>query len=157
MSIAYTLAGLDRLELLVATRIEVLRAANQLEEGADMSRVEAESRAYYQRALADGSHTAYLAFEGDAFVGAGGVSYFQVMPTWHNPTGRKAYIMNMYVRPEHRRRGIATGLLDRLVDDARQKGVTAISLEATEMGRPLYEKYGFVTMLHEMELPMDGK
>ena len=156
MSIEYTMAGPDRLELLVATRIEVLRAANQLDEGADTSRVEGESRAYYRRALTDGSHTACLAFEGDVFVGAGGVSYFQVMPTWHNPTGWKAYIMNMYVRPEHRRRGIATALLDRLVADARRRGILAISLEATEMGRPLYERYGFVPMRHEMELPVEG-
>ena len=28
-----------------------------------------------------------------------------------------------------------------------------ISLEATDMGKPLYEKYGFVKMNDEMELP----
>jgi hypothetical protein len=39
-----------------------------------------------------------------------------------------------------------------LVKDARDRGVTAISLEATDMGRPLYEKYGFVKMNDEMEL-----
>lgn len=30
-----------------------------------------------------------------------------------------------------------------------------ISLEATDMGRPLYERYGFVGMKDEMELPED--
>ena len=85
--------------------------------------------------------------------GAGGVSFFQVMPTYHNPSGRKAYIMNMYTKPEYRRRGIAFITLDLLVHDAREKGITAISLEATAMGRPLYEKYGFVEMWNEMELP----
>jgi hypothetical protein len=39
-----------------------------------------------------------------------------------------------------------------LVKAARDQGVTAISLEATDMGRPLYEKYGFVKMNDEMEL-----
>lgn len=75
------------------------------------------------------------------------------MPTYHNPTGQKAYIMNMYTRPEYRRRGIAFGTLELLVEDAEKRGVTAISLEATDMGRPLYEKYGFVQMESEMELP----
>ena len=75
------------------------------------------------------------------------------MPTYHNPTGQKAYIMNMYTRPAYRRQGIARRTLDLLVQDARSRGARAISLEATSMGRPLYEAYGFVPMTSEMELP----
>ncbi len=30
-----------------------------------------------------------------ALIGAGGISYYRVMPTYHNPSGNKAYIMNM--------------------------------------------------------------
>lgn len=75
------------------------------------------------------------------------------MPTYHNPNGNKAYIMNMYTDPEYRRLGIAYKTLDMLIRDTKSKGITAISLEATEMGRPLYEKYGFVKMNDEMELP----
>ena len=71
------------------------------------------------------------------------------MPTYHNPTGRKAYIMNMYTAPEYRRQGIAIHTLDLLVNDARKQGVSQIALEATDMGRPLYEKYGFVKMEDE--------
>ena len=117
-----------------------------------MSVVAASSRAYYRQALSDDTHTAYLVFDGDTFVGAGGVSYYRVMPTYHGPSGRKAYIMNMYVRPEYRRLGIALETLDLLVKDARERGVDAITLEATRMGRPLYERYGFVPMESEMEL-----
>ena len=62
--------------------------------------------------------------------------------------------MNMYTKPEYRRRGIAFKTLDLLVSDAKNKGIAAISLEATNMGRPLYEKYGFVKMEDEMELPL---
>lgn len=73
----------------------------------------------------------YIFFENFALdneEGAGGISYYRVMPTYHNPSGNKAYIMNMYTNP-------------------------AISLETTDMGRPLYEKFGFVKMNDEMELP----
>lgn len=152
MNIIFKKADIDQLDLLVKTRVEVLQAANLLGDDADMSEVEAASLQYYREALLDGSHTGYLAFDGEDFVGAGGVSYYRVMPTYHNPTGRKAYIMNMYVRPAYRRRGIATQMLDLLVADARQRGIQSISLEATDAGRPLYTKYGFVPMEHEMEL-----
>ena len=86
------------------------------------------------------------------FVGAGGVSYYNVMPTYHNHTGRKAYIMNMYTKPEYRRKGIAIKTLELLVKDAQEKGITDISLEATDIGKPLYEKFGFVAMESEMKL-----
>ncbi len=60
--------------------------------------------------------------------------------------------MNMYTAPEYRRKGIAYRMLDLLVKEAQGKGISQISLEATEAGRLLYEKYGFVKMNDEMEL-----
>ncbi len=144
-----TIADIDEL---IRTRIIVLRAANNLSDDVDMSVVEKESYEYYKRALETGEHIAYLVYDKENFIGAGGVSFYQVMPTYHNPTGRKAYIMNMYTAPEYRRQGIAINTLDLLVKDARRQGVRQIALEATDMGRPLYEKYGFVKMEDEMEL-----
>ena len=76
-----------------------------------------------------------------------------MMLTYHNPSGCKAYIMNMYTKPEYRRKGIANNTLKLLVEDARSRGINEISLEATQMGRPLYEKFGFVKMNDEMEYP----
>ena len=144
-----TIADIDEL---VRTRIIVLRAANKLSNDVDMSLVEKESYEYYKSALETGEHIAYLVYDNGNFIGAGGVSFYQVMPTYHNPTGKKAYIMNMYTASEYRRQGIAFHTLDLLVKDAREQGVSQITLEATEMGRSLYEKYGFVKMEDEMEL-----
>ena len=148
----YKRAMLEDIEELVRTRILVLRAANKLSDDVDMSLVEQETYAYYKRALETGEHIAYLVYDNGTFIGAGGVSFYQVMPTYHNPSGKKAYIMNMYTAPEYRRRGIAFHTLDLLVKAAKEQGVSQIALEATDMGRPLYEKYGFVNMEDEMEL-----
>ena len=148
----YKKASIEDIDELVRTRIIVLRAANKLSDDEDMSVVEKESYAYYRRALETGEHIAYLVYDNGAFVSAGGVSFYQVMPTYHNPTGKKAYIMNMYTSPEYRRQGIALHTLDLLVKDAKEQGVLQIALEATYMGRPLYERYGFAKMEDEMEL-----
>ena len=75
MALEYKQAALEDLEILVAARIQVLRAANQLDASVDMTQVERETRAYYLSALADDSHTAYLVFDGEVFIGAGGISY----------------------------------------------------------------------------------
>ena len=148
----YKRATMEDIDELVRTRIIVLRAANKLSDDEDMSVVEEESYAYYRRALETGEHIAYLVYDNGKFIGAGGVSFYQVMPTYHNPTGKKAYIMNMYTAPEYRRQGIAYKTLDMLVNVARKREINQISLEATDMGRLLYEKYGFVKMESEMEL-----
>lgn len=159
MKLYFKKAGPADLETVTQIRTQVLRAANNLTDDVDMAEVEALSREYYRTALQDGSHVAYLVFDGDTFVGAGGVSFFQVMPTYHNPTGRKAYIMNMYTRPGYRRKGIARKTLELLVAEAKERGIISVSLEATNMGRPLYEKCGFVPMRDEMEriLPNQGE
>lgn len=148
----YKRAGIQDIKELVRTRIIVLRAANKLSDDADMSEVEKESYTYYKRALETGEHIAYLVYDNEKFIGAGGMSLYQIMPTWHNPSGKKAYIMNMYTAPEYRRQGIAFHTLDLLVKGAKERGISSIALEATDMGRPLYEKYGFVKTEEEMEL-----
>lgn len=150
MKINYVQATLEDLEFLVMTRIRVLRAANKLDKREDMSEVERETTDYYQKMLVNNQHVAYLVFDENRFVGSGGVSFFRVMPTVDNPTGNKAYIMNMYTDPNYRRSGIALKMLDLLVKKSIEKGITFITLEATEMGKPLYEKYGFVPMMSEM-------
>ncbi len=152
MDLIYKRATLEDINTLVETRIEVLRAANKLCADTDMGEVERQSYLYYQKALSDGSHIAYLVFDESGCIGTGGVSFFQVMPTYHNPSGKKAYIMNMYTNPKYRRKGIAYKTLDMLIKEIKSKGISSISLEATDMGRPLYEKYGFVKMNSEMEL-----
>ena len=153
MSFTYKKATIEDIDFLTTSRIEVLKAANKLAEDVDMTEVKNQSYAYYKEALSSKMHTAYLVFDGDRFIGAGGISYFRVMPTYHNASGNKAYIMNMYTNPDYRRLGITYKTLELLVADAKERGITAISLEATDMGRPLYEKFGFVKMNDEMELP----
>ena len=107
LQLYYKRATMEDIDELVRTRIIVLRAANKLSDDEDMSIVEEKSYAYYRRALESGEHIAYLVYDNGKFIGAGGVSFYQVMPTYHNPTGKKAYIMNMYTAPEYRRQGIA--------------------------------------------------
>ena len=68
-----TIADIDEL---VRTRIIVLRAANKLSDDVNMSLVEKESFAYYKHALESGEHIAYLVYDSEKFIGAGGVSFY---------------------------------------------------------------------------------
>ena len=63
MELKFKRATIDDLDILVETRIQVLRAANQLSEEVDMSEVERQSRMYYEKALSNDTHVAYLVFD----------------------------------------------------------------------------------------------
>jgi len=45
--------------------------------------------------------------------------------------------------PEARGRGLAARLLTHALHDARERGCTTTSLQATKMGQPLYERLGY--------------
>ena len=153
MNFIYKKAGIKDLDMLVKTRIEILKVINHINDNTDMSDFEKSTLNYYKEALKNNTHTAYLVFDNDKFIGAGGIDYYKVMPSYHNPSGNTAFIMNIYTNPDYRRKGIAYKVLDLLVKDAKERGVENIILDSTLMGRPLYEKYSFVKINDYMELP----
>lgn len=59
-------------------------------------------------------------------------------------TGKTGTLLNVLTYPEYRRMGIATKIMSKIIDEAKQLGVSSIDLSATENGKPLYEKLGFV-------------
>jgi GNAT superfamily N-acetyltransferase len=76
-------------------------------------------------------------------VGTAAIMWFPHPPGPRKLTGLEAYVLNVYTKPEFRRRGIARALMARVVDEARAKGVGRIWLRASREGRPLYEAIGF--------------
>ena len=63
MDLIYQKAGIADLDILTDLRAEVLRAANGLPSSTDMSEIKRQTRRYYQRALLDDSHAAYLVWD----------------------------------------------------------------------------------------------
>src|SRR6267378_2110535 len=55
-----------------------------------------------------------------------------------------AWIGMMLVHPDHRRCGVGTGLMRQALDFLRSSRVQCVRLDATPVGRPVYEKRGFV-------------
>ncbi len=60
-------------------------------------------------------------------------------------------ILNMYTLPEWRGQGLATALLQEIIHFAKSTSIRRLWLHATESGRPIYEKAGFLPTSAEME------
>lgn len=99
--------------------------------------------AYVRDATAKGDFVAWIAEVDGHAVASAALLWERVPPTVRNLSGRQAYLLAVYVRPAHRRRGLAHRLVSTAVEHAREHGADVISLHCTPAGRGLYEKFGF--------------
>jgi GNAT superfamily N-acetyltransferase len=98
-------------------------------------------------------HT-WLAEEGSHPVGIVSLLVWPRPPLPEDERTADAYVINMYVSPAHRRRGIGRRLLDRCLGSAGELGIKRFQLHSTSDGRQLYESLGFAPSSTWMELPV---
>ena len=98
---------------------------------------------FYKRNMAAGTYVSWLALDGDKIVGTSGMSFAEKPPYFTCPSGKLGILSSMYTDPDYRRMGIASGLLDRVVKEAKDYGCGTIYITASDVGVKLYESYGF--------------
>ena len=136
----YRIATAKDIDLLMSSRLEMLKVVNDLPQDYQYDDVIVnESRDYFL----NGDHITVLVIDNGEAIGCASMSFMRIMPTFSHPTGKRAHLMNVYTRSEYRRQGIARKMVEILIDETWKRGATEISLDATTMGRPLYESLGF--------------
>jgi GNAT superfamily N-acetyltransferase len=102
------------------------------------------------RMLRAGEYIGWLAeAAGGKVVAGAGVQLRTLLPRPETAIAREALVVNVYVWPDYRRRGLARRLMLAVLDWSREQGIERVALHASTMGRPLYESLGF-TASNEM-------
>lgn len=127
------------IDTLVSLRLEMLRDVNSLPEDHVFPEDFVTSTKLF---FSHGDQTTWIIDDNGA-VGCASICYYELMPTYDHPTGRRAQIMNVYTRQEFRRQGYASTLLKLLIEEAKDKGVTEIKLDSAKEARRLYKLIGF--------------
>src|SRR6266513_2696502 len=107
------------------------------------------------KALASGDYFGWLMSERNApqkiIAGAGGIIRdVPPFPIRHKngeitiAEGRQGLIVNVFTEPEWRRRGLAQLLMEQIIAWSREQQLDGLVLHASDDGRALYEKLGFV-------------
>lgn len=110
------------------------------------------NRKYYEKHIVDGSHLAFLAIHNDLKAGCGSICLSEELPSPDNPSGRCAYLMNIYVRKSFRELGVGHSIVKKLIEEAKKRDCEKIYLETTDSGRSLYESLGFRDLPDMMKL-----
>jgi ribosomal protein S18 acetylase RimI-like enzyme len=95
-----------------------------------------------------------------AIVGGAGVQLRSILPRPREGAvdlelGPEAMVLNVYVEPGWRKRGVGEALMRALLDDLARRKLRRVVLHASDEGRRLYERLGFVPT-NEMRLSSTG-
>lgn len=106
------------------------------------------TRTYLQDVTHVGDIRTWLAHDTDVDVDGAAVGIVSVLrnhapPLPEQHLAHEGYLVNLWVVPTARRRGLARALVQAAIDDAPTWGLRRLSLFATDDGRPLYEQTGF--------------
>jgi GNAT superfamily N-acetyltransferase len=119
---------------------------------ADRERMGVTTERYLREAMPAGMYRGWLAETGKGeVVGGVGIAVSPWLGSPEDEATRRGLIVNVYTEPEFRRRGIAQRLMDAVTGWCRDQGYGSVFLHASQFGRPLYEKMGFVPT-NEMRL-----
>lgn len=107
---------------------------------------------FFRQYLANDEIVVWIALVDDEIVSTSGLCFSKIIPGFTLLDGRVAYIMNIYTLPEWRKKGIGKQVFHHILEAAKERNYKRVILHATEDGRPVYEKFGFLATNDEMEL-----
>ncbi len=136
-------AGVQDLEAYLPLRMAMLAEVSMLPPEPGLTSLWSANRRYFEESLKKESYLAWLAESQEETIAIGGLLLFYRPPTGENLSGLDGYVMNMYTLPAWRGRGIASRLMEMIVEEMRRRAAGRLWLHATPLGRPIYERYGF--------------
>jgi ribosomal protein S18 acetylase RimI-like enzyme len=107
---------------------------------------------FLRDAMPRGEYLGWVAYDAAtprSIVGGAGVQLRTILPRPRAggddlELGPEAIILNVYVELEWRRRGVAEAMMRAVLDSLAARGIQRIVLHASDDGRRLYERLGFV-------------
>jgi GNAT superfamily N-acetyltransferase len=144
------MAGLADAGLMTELRCTFLEEIGQRLEDGFADRL----RSWIDDALSDGRLQIWLAELDGRVVGCAAINTYARMPSAHYPNGLGWDLHTVFVKPAHRKAGVALALLSAVGAAAREQGVDVLSLHSEPSARTLYERFGFRTSADAMSMSL---
>jgi len=116
------------------------------------------TRAAFLRGIGAGTLLVWMArtSAGEA-LGALAMHLFSRLPSPASPRGEEGYVVNVYTRPDWRRRSIGSALMEALLLESRRLQLGRLRLHTTDDGRALYSRFGFREHSDNMQLVLEER
>ena len=109
-----------------------------------LNALESRSVTWTERMIRGGKYYGWITDDAGRPVASAGLLILDWPPHPFDPEGElRGYLLNVYVEPEFRKRGIARELIERCMAEARRRKIRVVTLHSSQAGRPIYERLGF--------------
>ncbi len=146
-------ATLEDVEIIVKHRCAMFTDMNRLKETGIAAMAE-QTRQYLREAMPGGEYLGWLIYpdtQPDLVIAGGGIQLRRILPTPSKDgttslSGLQALVLNIYTESEWRKRGLAELIMREILTWCKENENQPVNLvlHASTMGRPIYEKLGFV-------------
>jgi len=131
---------------LIATHRRTMFAAMGGFDSAVLDQVERAADPWTARMIEAGKYLGWIALDDQRPIASAGLLILDWPPHPLDPIGEsRAYLLNVYVEPEYRRRGLARELVSQCMAEARGRHIRVVSLHASREGAKVYADLGFKT------------
>jgi ribosomal protein S18 acetylase RimI-like enzyme len=134
--------SIEDLDLVCRHREEMFRDAGRGD--GELALMTRHFREWLGPRLLDGSYFGYVMLDNGAPIAGIGLMLIDWPPHPMHPTqDKRGYVLNVFVEPDYRKRGLARELMSRAETEFARRGVGYAVLHATDKGRPLYHELGW--------------
>jgi predicted GNAT family acetyltransferase len=142
MEIILRKATLDDIPALIRLRIDFLTDGRSLSHDEE-SEIKSQLEKYFAKHIPAKTFVGIFAETDGQIVSAAYLAVAEKPANTSFLTGITGTILNVYTYPDYRKKGIATKVIAKIIEEARHIGISHIDLKATPEGKHLYEKMGF--------------
>lgn len=135
--------GLPEVDTLISYRMAYLEEMQGNREKAFRKELQENLKNYFSTALEGNRFFAFLAELNGEAVSFGAMVLKKIPGDFNKPFYLEGDILNMYTIPSFRRKGISAMILEKLIEEAKKRGISKVSLHTSKDGEKLYRKFGF--------------
>ncbi len=143
--ITYRKATLHDVENLAELRVIFINEVFSIKESQDSIQLKKELTEYFKASLSDQSNIAWIAEYENKIISTSTLVIWHAPPTYSGlgKKGLRGYILNMYTEKKFRKKGIASVLMEKIINEAKDLNLELVHLHSTNDGIGIYRKMGF--------------
>jgi len=131
---------------LIATHRKAMFTAMQSTDETVLETMRRTCEPWLEQMMLEDKYFGWIVSEGALPVASAGLLILDWAPHPLDPAcAQRGYLLNVYVEPDFRKRGLAHQLVKLCLAEADRRGIRVVTLHASDAGRPIYEEMGFRT------------